>query len=133
MPGYLKVEPEQLRAIAKQHELVAANIRKWGEIPNAWLADFQSTYGMIADPVRAALVDYYDRRHDTAERLAAEHERTRDELIAAARALEDADQAGGRQISLVGGFDDETPPGGPTRRAPTDPAAPVGTSPDTPL
>lgn len=82
--------------------------------------------------MRAALVDYYNRRHDTAERLAANHERTRDELIASARSLEDGDQTGRRQVTQAGGIDHKAPPVGPTPGASTDPAAPVGTSPDTP-
>ncbi|WP_181720562.1 type VII secretion target [Nocardia gipuzkoensis] len=132
MPNYLDVEPDQLRRIAKQHDLAAANIRKWGEIPHAWLADFESGYGMIADPVRAALVDYYNRRHDTAERLAANHERSRDELLAAASALEDADHSGGQQITSAGGFGDGTPRGGPPPGASTDPSTPREGGPDTP-
>ncbi|WP_236566735.1 type VII secretion target [Nocardia sp. CY41] len=129
MPNYLDVEPDQLRAIAKQHDLAAANIRKWGEIPHEWLADFEPTYGMIADPVRAALVDYYNRRHDTAERLAANHERSRDELIAAARALEIADQSGGHHIGGAGNrFADGAPHGGPAPGAPANHAAPTGGS-----
>ncbi|WP_280248279.1 type VII secretion target [Nocardia abscessus] len=132
MPNYLDVEPDQLRRIAMQHDLAAANIRKWGEIPHAWLADFESGYGMIADPVRAALVDYYNRRHDTAERLAANHERSRDELLAAASALEDADQSGGQRIAGAGGFGDGVPRGGPTPGPSTDPSTPSEGGPDTP-
>ncbi|MBF6340170.1 hypothetical protein IU450_30410 [Nocardia abscessus] len=132
MPNYLDVEPDQLRRIAQQHDLAAANIRKWGEIPHAWLADFESGYGMIADPVRAALVDYYNRRHDTAERLAANHERSRDELLAAASALEDADQSGGQQVTGAGDFGSGVPRGGPTPGPSTDPATPTEGGPDTP-
>ncbi|WP_280293335.1 type VII secretion target [Nocardia abscessus] len=132
MPNYLDVEPDQLRRIAKQHDLAAANIRKWGEIPHAWLADFESGYGMIADPVRAALVDYYNRRHDTAERLAANHERSRDELLAAASALEDADQSGGQRITGAGGFGDGVPRGGPTPGPSTDPSTPTEGGPAAP-
>ncbi|MER7450942.1 type VII secretion target [Nocardia beijingensis] len=114
MPNYLDVEPDQLRRLAMQHESLAADIRKWGEIPHDWLAEYQSTYGLIADQVRAALVDYYRRRHQSAERLAAKHERTRDELLAAAHALESADHSGKQQVSRAGDFGD-----GPSRRGPT--------------
>ncbi|MBF6300251.1 hypothetical protein IU459_22280 [Nocardia amamiensis] len=131
MPDYLDVKPDQLRRMAEQHGLVAANIRKFGEIPHDWLADFPSKYGTIADPVRGALEDYYQRRHDNAERLAANHERTRDELLAAARALEDGDQAGKQQIGQAGGFDHKAPPDGPD--APTDPVRKVDAGPDTPM
>ncbi|BDT92419.1 hypothetical protein IFM12275_23950 [Nocardia sputorum] len=134
MPEYLEVEPEQLRMIAEQHMLAAAKIRKWGEIPHAWLADFHNTYGTIAEPVRASLVEYYYRRHEEAERLAADHERSRDALLATATALEDADQVGRRQIIQAGGFDDEVPLAGPAPGARTDnPAVPVGASRDTPM
>ncbi|MEU1995194.1 type VII secretion target [Nocardia gamkensis] len=125
MPNYLDVDPDQLREVAKQHDRIAANIRKWGEIPHDWLADFPSRYGTIADPVRGALEDYYQRRHDNAERLAENHERTRDELLAAAAAFEDNDQSGGRHIAHSGGFTGEPHRGGPTPGMPPDPAAPV--------
>ncbi|MGW5388240.1 type VII secretion target [Nocardia sp. NPDC003963] len=103
---YIDIAPAQLIATAMQHDLIATNIRKWGVVPHAWLAEFQPAYGTIAEPVRAALVAYYDRRHAHADRLAAKHERTRDELIAAARALEDADQSGGSRIVQAGAQDD---------------------------
>ncbi|MFD0363447.1 type VII secretion target [Nocardia sp. GCM10030253] len=129
MPNYLDVRPEELRETAKQHDLAAANIRKWGEIPDGWLAGFESSYGKMADPVRASLVDYYNRRHDKAERLAANHERTRDRLIAAAAALEDTDRTNGGDIVRTGDVDREGPPVGPTPGAPPDPVARVDTSP----
>ncbi|WP_280242210.1 type VII secretion target [Nocardia abscessus] len=133
MPDYLDVEPDQLRRVAEQHDLIAANIRKWGEIPRDWLADFPSKYGTIADPVRGALEDYYQRRHDNAERLAEKHERTRDEMLAAAAALEDGDQDNGRQVTQVGDFVPRAPAGGPPPGTPTFPAAPTDTGPDTPM
>ncbi|UGT69199.1 hypothetical protein LTT66_03015 [Nocardia gipuzkoensis] len=129
MPNYLDVEPDQLRRIAKQHDLAAGNIRKWGEVPHGWLADFESGYGMIADPVRAALVDYYNRRHETAERLAANHERSRDELLAAADALEDADQSGGQRVGGAGDFGNGVPRGGPAPGGSPDPSTPTESSP----
>ncbi|WP_280240563.1 type VII secretion target [Nocardia abscessus] len=125
MSEYLDVDPDDLRRIAEKHERVAANIRKWGEIPHAWLAEFPSKHGTIAEPVRAALVDYYDRRHAKAKRLAANHLRTRDELIASAQSLEDADRSGGSQITRAGGFDDKDHRVGPAPGASTDPAPPV--------
>ncbi|MBF6175649.1 type VII secretion target [Nocardia blacklockiae] len=122
---YMDVEPEQLRASARQHELRAADIRKWGEIPEAWLAGFASSYGTIADPVRAALNDYYIKRHEKAERLAAHHEQTRDNLLAAAQQLEAAEHDGGRNIGRAG---DEVgaapPPSAPGPHGPTDPVSP---------
>ncbi|WP_433760131.1 type VII secretion target [Nocardia sp. CA-135398] len=131
MPEGLVVEPEELRQIAKQHELAAANLRKWGEIPHAWLAEFKDTYGTIADPMRWALIDYYNARHDRAERLALNHLQTRDQLLAAASALEERDQAGGRQVSQSGG--DNATPGGSGHGAPPDPVRPVYNGPDTPI
>ncbi|MEU1959234.1 type VII secretion target [Nocardia sp. NPDC019255] len=133
MPNHLDVEPDQLRRMAQQHDSLAADIRKWGEIPHDWLAEFESTYGVIADPMRGALVDYYNRRHQSAERLAARHERTRDELLAAAAALEDADHSGGQTIGNAGDFGNGAPRGGPALSTLPGPPAPVGAAPDTPL
>ncbi|WP_067800781.1 type VII secretion target [Nocardia beijingensis] len=132
MPNYLDVEPDQLRRMAQQHDSLAADIRKWGEIPHDWLAEFQSTYGVIADPMRGALVDYYNRRHQSAERLAARHERTRDELLAAAAALENADHSGGQNISHAGDLAGGAPRGGPAFGAPPGHPTPVGAGPHTP-
>lgn len=133
MAGYMAVEPDELRRIAEQHHLAAAKLRKWGEIPQAWLADFKRAYGTIAEPMRTALVDYYDQRHDRAERLADNHERTRDQLLAAARALEEGDQAGGHEIVQAGGGDHGAPPGGPTHGGTPTAPLPERTQPDTPM
>ncbi|MBF6074945.1 hypothetical protein IU498_09935 [Nocardia beijingensis] len=132
MPEYLDVEPDQLRQIAQQHDRRAAEIRKWGEIPHDWLAEFESGYGTIADPVRAALVDYYNRRHDAAERLATNHERTRDALNASAKALEEADLSGGSHIGNSGNFDNRAPSFGPVSGAPVDPTPMPGGGPNPP-
>jgi hypothetical protein len=131
MPERLVVEPEELRRIAKQHELAAAKLREWGVIPHAWLDEFPDTYGSIADPMHGALVDYYNKRHDRAERLAINHEQTRDQLLAAAKALEDHDEAGGRQVTQAGGHDHGAPSGGHNHGAPM--APPVHTGPDAPI
>jgi hypothetical protein len=133
MPEYLDVEPDQLRQIAVQHDRRAADIRKWGEIPHGWLAEFESGYGTIADPMRGALVDYYNRRHDAAERLAAKHERTRDELNAAAKALEDADLSGRSHITNSGDFADTPRRFGPASGTPMDAPPLPGVGPDTPV
>ncbi|MBF6468884.1 hypothetical protein IU427_27515 [Nocardia beijingensis] len=133
MPNYLDVEPDQLRRMAKQHDQLAADIRKWGEIPHDWLSEFEPTYGVIAEPMRAALVDYYNRRHESAERLAANHERTRDELLAAADALEKADHSGGQQIGKAGDFGNGALWGGPTLGGPLDTPKPVDAGADTPI
>ncbi|WP_433631344.1 type VII secretion target [Nocardia sp. CA-120079] len=133
MPDYLVVEPEELRRIAEQNRLAAIDVRKAGEIPQAWLDEFSTTYGKIADPMRAALVDYYNRRHDKAERAAAHHEQVRDQLLAAARALEENDQAGAHHIDQSGGNGHAASPGGPPPGAHMDPVAPVHTGPDTPV
>ncbi|MGK8522569.1 type VII secretion target [Nocardia asteroides] len=131
MSEYLDIEPQQLRVIATQHERVAMNIRKWGEIPHEWLTDFEYRYGVIAEPVRAALVDYYDRRHAKAERLAAAHERARENLLAAAESFEDTDREGKRRIAHAGGFGNEAARIGPVAPAPPGPARPVNVGPDT--
>ncbi|MGW4327291.1 type VII secretion target [Nocardia sp. NPDC004573] len=134
MPKGLDVEPDQLRRIAQQHDATARNIRKWGEIPRDWLAEFPSKYGTIADPVRGALEDYYQRRHDNAERLAAHHERTRDDLIAAAKALEDGDQSGKQTVGRAGGgFDGIAPSDSPAPGASTDPVRKTDPVPNPPI
>lgn len=132
MPDYMDVRPDELLRAAKEHELAAARIRKWGEIPHAWLAEFTSGYGTIADPVRAALTDYYDRRHAAAEHLAANHEQSRDALLAAAAAFEDNDQNSGGYINQSSGFADAAP-AGPTPGALPAPAPHVRPGPDTPM
>ncbi|MET8874546.1 type VII secretion target [Nocardia sp. NPDC004604] len=129
MPERLIVEPDELRRIAKQHEVAAAKLREWGQIPQGWLDEFPGTYGSIADPMHGALVDYYNKRHDRAEHTAANHDQARDQLLAAAQALEDQDEAGGRQVGRAGGPDHGAPAGGP-HGAPT--APPVHAGPDTP-
>ncbi|MFI7667913.1 type VII secretion target [Nocardia sp. NPDC049526] len=131
MPERLVVEPDELRRIAAQHQVAAAKLREWGVIPHAWLDEFPDTYGSIADPMHGALVDYYNKRHDRAERLAITHEQTRDQLLAAAQALEDHDEAGGHQITQAGGRDHGAPSGGHNHGAPT--AQPVHTGPDAPM
>ncbi|MFI6361123.1 type VII secretion target [Nocardia sp. NPDC050630] len=132
MPDYLVIEPAELRRIAEQHKLAAEGIRKWGEIPHAWLDEFPNTYGTIAAPMHAALVDYYTRRHDKAERAAVNHEQARDQLLAAARALEEGDQTGAHQINQSGGNSPVVPAGRPIPGAPTGLVAPVHAGPDTP-
>lgn len=122
MPDYLDVKPEQLRRSAEEQHLAAVNIRKWGEIPHEWLAKFSSGYGTIADPLRASLVAYYNRRHERAERLAANHERARDNLLAAADRFEGKDEAGAHQIVRTSGDDGRVPSGGPAQGAPPGPA-----------
>lgn len=131
MPERLVVEPDELRRIAKQHEVAAAKLREWGVIPHAWLDEFPDTYGSIADPMHGALVDYYNKRHDRAERLAINHEQTRDQLLAAAKALEDNDEAAGRQVAHAGGHDHGAPSGDHFHGAPT--APPMHTGTDAPI
>lgn len=111
MPNYLELEPEELRRIARQHDDAAARVRKWGEIPRAWLNDFPRIYGTIADPVRKALEDYYRHRHAKAERQAARHEDTRDSLIEAARRMEEADQESAHSVAGAGDFGSGESPG----------------------
>ncbi|MFG3520024.1 type VII secretion target [Nocardia nova] len=103
MADYLDLTPDQLRELAKQHHKRAQDIRKQGEIPYEWLEEFPDGYGTIADPMHGALRDYYRHRHEKAERMADAHDRTHDQLIAAAKALEDGDGEGGKSITRSGG------------------------------
>lgn len=109
MSNYLDLEPGELRRMAAQHGAAAARVREWGKIPRGWLDDFRRTHGTIAEPMREALEDYYQRRHDRAERQAADHERTRDNLLTAAKAMEEADHHSGSGVSAAGTFDGITP------------------------
>ncbi|MFB8005989.1 type VII secretion target [Nocardia sp. NPDC056000] len=112
MADYLAVEPDDLRRSAEQHNLLAADLRKWGTIPQAWLDEFPDTHGTIADPMYGALVDYYNDRHEKAERLARRNEQTRDQLLRAAEELEQHDDHGRQQIGHAGGKGFDTAHGG---------------------
>lgn len=126
--AYLDIEPDELRRMAGQHHALAAKIRKWGEIPHTWLADFAPSYGTIADPVRAAVSDYYQDRHEKAERRALHHEQTRDLLFAAATEMEAADGSGGRLVDGAGDRMGDIPPNGsgPGSPSPLQQAIPTG-------
>uniref|UniRef100_UPI003D7BE711 type VII secretion target n=1 Tax=Nocardia carnea TaxID=37328 RepID=UPI003D7BE711 len=125
MPNYLHLEPDELRRIAEQHAAAAEHVRKWGEIPWDWLNDFQRTFGTIADPVWGALKDYYRRRYDRAERQAENHERTRDNLLLAAQAMEEADRNSGGIVTGAGDFEGVTPRSGGSPATGTDVAPPM--------
>ncbi|WP_306360046.1 type VII secretion target [Nocardia sp. CC227C] len=138
MVNQLRVDPDNLRALADRHDRAAAKAREAGRIPHGWIGRFESQYGTIAEPVRAALADYFDRRHRRSERQAARHERTRDILRAAANELEHRDHDSGRNIGDRGrGFDPVLTSGGPvpvsTPPTATNPvvANPVVTNPPT--
>lgn len=114
MANRLHLDPDNLRALADRHDLAAARIREAGRIPEGWLGRFRSQYGTIAEPVRAALTDYFDRRHRRSEQQAAKHERTRDILRAAAQNFESRDRESGQDIGSRGrGFDGVSASGGP--------------------
>ncbi|MBF6274824.1 hypothetical protein IU458_15235 [Nocardia nova] len=109
MPNYMDQDPDDLRRRAEDHGRRAKKLREWGQIPHDWLSEFPSGYGTIAEPVRAALQDYYQRRHDNAERLADNHDRARDRLIEAANALEHTENTSGHRIRNAGA--PSSPPG----------------------
>lgn len=141
MPDGLYIEPAVLRQLASQHDQVARDTREWAKPPTEWLANFEPTYGKIADPVKRALERYYDARQRAGEALAKEHENTRDSLLAAADAYEQADDDMGRNIARIADPDGPgllvpagpTPNGlitpgldGPTSSGPTPVGAPPG-------
>lgn len=109
MAKRLQTDPNNLRALADRHDQAAAIVREAGKIPHDWLSRFQSEYGTIAEPVRAALTDYFDRRHRRAERQAARHEQSRDILRVAATSFEDRDQEYGQRIGGQGAALDGAP------------------------
>ncbi|MEV6072963.1 type VII secretion target [Nocardia sp. NPDC052001] len=138
MADHLIVEPDDLRRSAEQHRLIAADLRKWGRIPQDWLDEFPSTHGTIADPMYGALVDYYNDRHEKAERLASRNEQTRDQLLRAAEELEQRDYQNRQQISRAGGTGFDIPPdgahgpGAPTAALPAPIPGPISPSPVNP-
>ncbi|MFC9897835.1 type VII secretion target [Nocardia sp. NPDC127579] len=95
MANGMDIDPEVLRRLADQHDQVAHDTRAWAQKPTEWLANFEPTYGKIAEPVRQALDRYYDARERAGNALAAEHEDTANSLRASADSYEqtDADSA----------------------------------------
>ncbi|WP_327148013.1 type VII secretion target [Nocardia sp. NBC_01329] len=114
MPERLEIDPEVLRQLAEQHLLLAGELDEWAKPPAEWLANFEPTYGKIANPVRVALVKYYDARQRAGRALAREHEQTAESLRRAAESYELADQDSG---SLLGRNGEEFL-GGPSSSVP---------------
>lgn len=117
----LNVDPEVLRQLASQHDQVAEDIKNWSKQPETWLAKFKETYGTIAEPVRHALVDYYDARERAGLSLAGQHIHTAESLRQAALDFEASDQHGAAAINR------SQDPGGPSGTGhPGDGHTPVG-------
>lgn len=106
MPERLDIDPDLLRQLALQHDQVAAETREWAQPPTEWLANFEPTYGKIANPVKEALERYYTARLRAGEALAREHEETARSLRESADTYERTDAAG---AITVGGPDAENP------------------------
>lgn len=129
MPEQMDIDTAALRQMAAQHERVARDTREWAEPPQAWLANFEPTYGRIADPVKRALHDYYNARQRAGEQLAKEHENTRDSLLAAADAYDKADEDQASNIRNAGertNSASESPPSPPPASPGTGGAVPSG-------
>ncbi|WP_280398897.1 type VII secretion target [Nocardia carnea] len=94
MPERLDIDPDLLRQLALQHDQVAAETREWAQPPTEWLANFEPTYGKIANPVKEALERYYTARLRAGEALAREHEETARSLRESADTYERTDAAG---------------------------------------
>uniref|UniRef100_UPI000ADA0F37 type VII secretion target n=1 Tax=Nocardia sienata TaxID=248552 RepID=UPI000ADA0F37 len=141
MPERLEIDPAVLRQLALQHLLVAAETREWAQPPTEWLANFEPTYGKIANPVKEALERYYDARLRAGEALAREHEQTAASLRESADAYERADAEAAASLSpssenaggRVGAFGDPVTAGfAPGSTAPNSQmGAPVVTGPGT--
>ncbi|MGW0179026.1 type VII secretion target [Nocardia sp. NPDC003345] len=152
MPDRLDIEPAVLRQLADQHDQVAAETREWAQPPSDWLANFEPTYGKIADPVKRALEEYYGARLRAGEALAREHEQTARDLRDSADEYERSDLDGASAVGRAGEdpggrspFGDSAPAGsGPAVNAPgnsepspvaavpnTNGSAPIGTAPPT--
>lgn len=139
MPEWLDIDPAVLRQLALQHDQVAAETREWAQPPAEWLANFEPTYGKIANPVKEALERYYDARLRAGEALAREHEQTAASLRESANAYERTDAEAAASVGLsgedaggrVGTFGDPVTTGfAPNSTAPNNPlGAPVVTGP----
>lgn len=139
MPEWLDIDPAVLRQLALQHDQVAAETREWAQPPSEWLANFEPTYGKIANPVKEALERYYDARLRAGEALAREHEQTAASLRESANAYERTDAEAAASVNRsgedVGGrggtFGDPATSGfAPTSTAPNSQlGAPVATGP----
>lgn len=130
MPERLEIEPAVLRALADQHYQVARETREWAQPPREWLANFQSTYGKIADPVRKALVSYYNARQRAGEALAREHEETAASLRASADEYERMDAEAAAGIRRIG-QDSGLPSAAPSSPPSSSPSTPQGAGPVT--
>ncbi|GGL40558.1 type VII secretion target [Nocardia jinanensis] len=110
MPDWLDIDPAVLRQLAGQHDQVAAETREWAQPPSEWLANFEPTYGKIANPVKEALERYYDARLRAGEALAREHEQTAASLRESADAYERTDAEAA--VSVSGSGENIGGPGG---------------------
>ncbi|MGW5387315.1 type VII secretion target [Nocardia sp. NPDC003963] len=102
MPDWLDIDPAVLRQLAGQHDQVAAETREWAQPPSEWLANFEPTYGKIANPVKEALERYYDARLRAGEALAREHEQTAASLRESADAYERTDSEAAVAVNRSG-------------------------------
>ncbi|MEV0367391.1 type VII secretion target [Nocardia fusca] len=102
MPEWLDIDPAVLRQLALQHDQVAAETREWAQPPSEWLANFEPTYGKIANPVKEALERYYDARLRAGEALAREHEQTAASLRESADAYERTDAEAAASVNRSG-------------------------------
>lgn len=99
MPERLDIDPELLRQLALQHELVGNETWDWAQPPTDWLANFEPTYGKIANPVKEALERYYEARQRAGEALAREHWQTARSLRDSADTYERVDAEGARTVA----------------------------------
>ncbi|RMI29527.1 type VII secretion target [Nocardia stercoris] len=121
MADGLNLDPAELRRRALDHQRMSEQTREWSKPPSAWLDAFQHNYGTIAEPVRAALNNYYDARERAGNHLADQHAQTSAALHSAADDLEGVDLQGGSTVSGSGG----QVPDGPTHAGPGGPGDPV--------
>lgn len=125
MPERLEIDPALLRQLASQHRQIARDTREWAKPPEEWLANFEPTYGKIANPVKIALVEYYKARQRAGEALALEHDQTAESLIISADSYERTDFEGAAGIARLG--DDFVEGSGAASTTPP-PAGPEGVS-----
>lgn len=137
MVSGMRIDPDELRRLAAQHDQVAGDTREWAQQPTGFLRGFRAAYGSVCDPIRETLMEYYGLRESLGDALADNYERTAESLREAAKQFEDADSDGRRRIERIFSDDNNDQvdhPGstGPSE-TPSNNAAPPGvTPPDAP-
>ncbi|MFF2554707.1 type VII secretion target [Nocardia sp. NPDC058058] len=101
MAEYLNIEPDELRRSAEQYRQIAAQLREWGKIPQAYLDDCAAAFGTFYHPMHRTQTEYYTERREQIERDAQKNEHAAEQLTRMAKEFEETDDLGGRQITNI--------------------------------